>query len=302
MRPQSFPVTETFRGYRLDRFLMEMLPRMSRASIQEAIETRVSLASGAGPKSARRLVPGEIVTIRPREAVGAADMPDDAGASGVEIPVLLERAGWIAVDKPAGLSSVPTARRPGADVASILGLAPAHRLDRFTSGCLLLTREAAAARFFDAAFREGRIRKEYVAVVEGSPSEDVFEIDAPLGQDVNSRVPGRVAVRPDGAAARTRFEVIARLPGRSMVRALPLTGRKHQLRAHLAHAGFPIVGDLLYGGDERRFVRWQLGQPVEIPEGLVPGRHLLHARSLAFTDADGESLLIEAPWPADFPG
>lgn len=292
MTPQDFAVTEAFRGFRLDRFLQEMLPRMSRASIQEAIATRVSLSSGAAPKPARKLVPGEIVTIRPREA----KTPFVGG-----VAVLLEREGWLVVNKPAGLSSVPTARRPGEDVVSVLGLAPAHRLDRFTTGCLLLTRDAEAARFFEAAFREGRVHKEYVAVVEGSPAEDAFEIDAPLGRDEGSRVPGKMAVRADGAPAQTLVEVLERLPGHAIVRARPRSGRKHQIRAHLAHAGFPIVGDVLYGGDERRFIRLQLGQRVETPEGLVPGRHLLHARALEFVAPEGDRVIIEAPWPDDFP-
>ena len=293
MNPQAFPVTNAFRGMRLDRFLQEMLPRMSRASIQDAIATRVMLASGAEPKSSRRLTVGEIVTIAPREAAALND---------VAIPVLVERAGWVVIDKPAGIASTPSARRPGADVATQLGLAPAHRLDRFTSGCLLLTRDAVTARFFDAAFRERRVEKEYVAVIEGSPASDAFVIDAPLGPDTSSRVPGKVAAIASGVAACTRVEVITRLGDRTLVRARPLTGRRHQIRAHLAHAGHPIVGDLLYGGDERRFIRFQLGQPVETPEGLMPGRHLLHAHRLAFTDPSGERIEVEAALPADFGG
>lgn len=290
MNPQVFAVTEAFRGMRLDRFLKEMLPRMSRASIQDAIPTRVALASGAEPKPARRLVVGEVVTIAPRRA-GA--MPD-------VVPVILaEGSGWLVIDKPAGIASTPSARRPGEDVATLFGLPPAHRLDRFTSGCLVLTRDAETARFFDAAFRERRIEKEYVAVVAGAPACDLFQIDAPLGPDASSRVPGKVTANASGSPACTRVEVIARLESRSVVRARPLTGRRHQIRAHLAHVGHPVVGDLLYGGDERRFIRFQLGQPCGTQDGLMPGRHLLHASRIAFTDPTGRRIEVEAPWPAD---
>ena len=286
MEPQSFPVTDAFRGMRLDRFLQAMLPRMSRSSIQDAIGERVSLASGLEPRPSRRLAVGDVVTIRPRPSTTSA---------AIEVPVLLDREAWLVVDKPAGLGTTPTARRPGADLATLTGASPAHRLDRFTSGCLVLTRTAGAARFFDAAFRERRVRKEYVALVEGSPSRESFEVDAPLARDETSRVPGRMRADAAGATALTHVEVIARLEATTLVRARLVTGRRHQIRVHLAHAGHPIVGDLLYGGDERRFVRFQLGQSVE------SGRHLLHASQLAFEDECGAPIVVGAPWPADFP-
>ncbi len=291
---QSFPVTDAYRGMRLDRFLQRMLPRMSRASIQAAIATRVSLASGVEAKPSRRPAVGDLVTIGPR---AATSMP------GVVIPMLAEGAGWLVVDKPAGIASTPGSRRPGPDVATLLGLPPAHRLDRGTSGCLLLTRDQATARCFDLAFRARCVEKQYIAVVEGSPANDVFAIEAPLGPDTTSRVPGKVAVFASGAPAATHIEVLAHMGDRTLLRARPLTGRRHQIRAHLAHVGHPIVGDLLYGGDERRFIRFQLGQPVETPAGLVAGRHLLHAHRLAFLDpASQERIEVAAPWPADFGG
>lgn len=289
----SFPVTEAYRGMRLDRFLQRMLPKMSRASVQAAITERVTLASGALAKASRRLVVGDEVSIGSRVATAA--VPD------VAVDILASGEGWIVVDKPPGLASTPNARRPGADLATRLGVAPAHRLDRFTSGCLLATRDAAAARWFDLAFRDGLVEKDYVAVVEGSPREAVFEVDAPLGADARSRVTGKVGVAADGSPAITRFEVLARDGERTLVRALPRTGRRHQIRVHLAHAGHPIVGDVLYGRDERQFIRLQRGQKVQAPPGLVPGRHLLHACRLAFVAPESRARIeVHAPWPADF--
>lgn len=147
----TFPVTEAFCGMRLDRFLQHMLPKMSRASVQAAIEERVTLASGAEAKASRRLVLGDAVTIGRRANVAA--VPD------VAVPILASGNGWIVVDKPAGLATTPSARRPDADLATRLAVAPAHRLDRFTSGCLLATRDAVAARWFDRAFARERSRR-----------------------------------------------------------------------------------------------------------------------------------------------
>jgi len=288
----SFPVTDAYRGMRLDRFLQQMVPRMSRASVQAAIAERVTLASGAVAKPSRRLAVGDVVAIGPRSSAVVCD---------VGVDILVDGGGWVVVDKPAGLGSTPSSRRPGADVATALGLAPAHRLDRFTSGCLLLTRDAATARAFDRAFREQGIEKDYLAVVEGLPAAHRFEVSAPLGVDAGSRVTGKVGVCATGAPAETHFEVLARHGDRTLLHARPRTGRRHQIRVHLAHIGHPIVGDVLYGGDERRFIRLQRGQPVDAPPGLVPGRHLLHAARIAFADpATQQRVEVCAPWPADF--
>lgn len=287
-----YPVTFSWRGHRLDRFLQAMVPRMSRTAIQNALATRVRLSSGAEPKASRRLVEGEVVTIL---AIEPAAVPT------IALPVLAEGAGWLAIDKPAGVAATPNARRPGTDVASRLGLAPAHRLDRGTSGCLLLTRDAATARHFDLAFRQRRIGKEYLAVVDGTLAADEFVVDAPLGIDPRSRVTNKVAVAAEGAPASTRCVVLARGSDRTLVRALPATGRRHQIRVHLAHVGHPIVGDLLYGADERQFIRFQRGQPVDAIPGVAPGRHLLHAHRLVFPAPGSDGPIeVRAPVPTDF--
>jgi 23S rRNA-/tRNA-specific pseudouridylate synthase len=295
VEPQTFVVTERWAGERLDRFLQAMIPRMSRAAVQQALATRVSLSSGLPPKASRRLVAGEEVKIAPREATGPRPAP----------PVLLvEGAGWAIADKPPGMPSVPSARHPGVDAATVLGLAPAHRLDRFTSGCLLLTRTRGAARHFAAVFEQGLARKVYAAVVRGLPEREHWDCEAPIGPDEGSRVPGRMAVLPlDAPGARpalTRFRVVVYAGSCALVAAWPATGRRHQVRVHAASSGHPMVGDLLYGGDERDFVRFQLGRPVAVPEGLAAGRHLLHARVLEVPVPEGGIVRAVAPWPDDF--
>lgn len=294
---RTYVVGARWRGERLDRFLQAMVPRMSRSSVKEALAGRVTLASGLEPKASRRLVIGERVTLRPRAP----------GGSPAEAPPTLARGlGWAVVDKPAGMTSVPHARHAGRDAATVTGLAPAHRLDRFTSGCLLLTSTPTAARHFVAAFAGGRVDKEYAAVVEGWPEWQSCTQEAELGEARDSRVPGRMAAGGRDAreaCTELRCAVRAEVAGRrwALVVARPRTGRRHQIRVHLAMAGHPVVGDLLYGGDERRFVRFQLGQPIDTPPGVVAGRHLLHARRLRAPAPEGGGLVATAPWPRDFP-
>ena len=293
---ERFVVADSERGLRLDRFLSRRIPRMSRTSVQEAIASRVTLSSGAAPKPSRQVHAGEVVTILPRTVPVAPEREQPA--------ILHEAEGWMIVDKPAGLSTTPTASKPGEDLVSLTGLHPAHRLDRFTSGCLVLTWTPEAARHFEAVFRRQLGCKEYLAIVHGVPAAPRFTVSAPIARDESSRVPTkmRAAARADahGADAATDVELLATDGRVSLVRASPLTGRRHQIRVHLAHAGHPLVGDLLYGGDERDFVNWQLGRRIEIPDGLEAGRHLLHAASLTIPDLDGLPVQVRAPEPADF--
>jgi len=278
-----------------------MVPKMSRSSVQLALsEGRVVLASGTEAKASRRLVLGERVTLFGRSATGELPAPP---------PVLARGEGWVVVNKPAGMRTTPTSRDPGRDVYSLTGLSPAHRLDRFTSGALLLTDDPDAARYFEPAFREGRVAKEYAAILQGRPDQPSWTCSDPIGPEQGSRVQSKVTWCATGTAgaqdAETHFAVAATIERTdgdwTLVRAAPRTGRRHQVRVHAAASGHPLVGELLHAGDERDFVRFQLGQAVELPAGIEPGRHLLHARSLAFTAPTGEGVVVVAPWPADYP-
>jgi len=180
----------------------------------------------------------------------------------------------------------------------------AHRIDRETSGVLLVARGHEVASFLTRAFARRTVDKTYLALVKGAPPDEGL-IDLPLKLlDTPSHVmmgPAR-AGDPDGLPARTRYRVVRRFAAHALCEASPETGRQHQIRVHMAALGHPIVGDKLYGAGEELFMR-------SCDEGVTPEllacfdnlpRHALHAHRLTFPHpATGASITVEAPLPAD---
>jgi len=231
------------------------------------------------------------------------------------LDIVHEDDALLVVNKPAGLVCHPTKGDERSSLVGRMRLAfgaehDAHllnRLDRETSGLLLLAKGDANARELRRLLERGRVVKEYVAVVHGWPDGEEGTIDAPIGLAENSAVAVRRGVRADGKEARTNFEVEQRFEreeGRfAVLRLLLSTGRTHQIRVHLAHLGHPIVGDKIYGGDERAyldFTRRELSEARRI--ALMLPCQALHARSLRF-DWRGEARTIAvepASWFTDF--
>lgn len=216
--------------------------------------------------------------------------------------VLGETADYLAVDKPAGLLVHPT--KPGGprtlwdglrellsyEVAVGGQVSLINRLDRETSGVVLIAKSASAARAAGLAMQRGEIRKEYLAFVFGHPDWEAREVDAPIirqGEVGESPVYLKRCVHPDGAEARTKFETVSRLTrpdGRrfSLVRARPLTGRTHQIRVHLAHAGHPVLGDKLYADGEGHYLEFvKSGWLPAMESALWLPRHALHCGMMA---------------------
>jgi len=223
---------------------------------------------------------------------------DDALASPRSLPTALaviHEDGWlVAIDKPPGLASQPPRQRAAGELTAQEHLALQiaardgrrfeplliHRLDRLTTGVLLFARQHDASRALARTWAEGRVDKRYLAVVCGDPGEALRVVDGPIGPD--SAAPGRYRVNRDGRPARTDVKRLAASGGYALVEVHPLTGRTHQVRVHLAHAGFPVAGDPLYGGG-----------------GRVP-RPFLHASTLALPHLKGRKRLrLDAPMPPD---
>lgn len=182
-----------------------------------------------------------------------------------------------------------------------------HRLDRETSGLVVAARASAARRALERQFSAGTVAKHYLAVVRGEVAAD-FVCDAAIGHSTTSSIALRRSAAADSKQARparTDFRVLERAPGRTLLECVPATGRTHQIRVHLEHAGFPVLGDKLYGrpdADYLEFVRRMKagGDPRDTPAGQ-PSRQLLHAASLEFEHPDsGERLRFESPSPPEF--
>jgi 23S rRNA pseudouridine1911/1915/1917 synthase len=293
-----FKVYPMYDGWRLDRFIHARVPRLSRTRVQEMIHSQTALG-GEPLRSSRRVREGEeilLLRLRPEEP----PVPR-------RIDILFEDACLAAVAKPAGLPVHSTARYFKNTLAALLrerfpSARPsiAHRLDRETSGIVLvgLTREAAIT--LKAAFREHRVRKRYLALVAGRPPEEGL-VDLPLGPDLESGIRIKMAVREDGLPSRTRFRTLESRGAFSLVEALPETGRQHQIRAHLAAIGHPLVGDKLYSGDPTLMLEFlETGWSESLASKLLLPRQALHAAGIAFPHpASGEGVSLECPLPED---
>lgn len=236
----------------------------------------------------------------------------------VDFRVIDESADWLVVDKPAPLIVHPANRKPEptllGGVEHLLayeienGARPAvvNRLDRDTSGLVLVAKHRLAARELGMIFDRREAAKEYLAIVSGWPGDDVWTVDAPIlraGSLGPSAIWVRQIVHAEGRRCLTRFEVLRRFRRPegdfALLRCFPETGRMHQLRVHLAHSGHPIVGDKLYHGDGACYLEWMArGWSPELAARLHLPRHALHAAVLALP-WQGEPRRWECPLPDD---
>lgn len=300
----EFQVEPNYRGWRLDRYLCAKIRRISRTRAQELIAN--DLVSETRLKASSLVTPGLRFRLRKRVLDEPTVPPPEA------LLELYRDEALLVLDKPPGLPIHPTARYHAATLVAQLKekygpdfrADPAHRLDRETSGLLVCARTLAASRALMRAFAGGEVHKEYLAICEGD-LPDRFEVDAPITEGTALI---RIAVRIDpegGKPARTRFLVERRFERDGarfcLVRCFPETGRQHQIRIHLRHRGYPLVGDKMYGPDPGYFDRFSKRQ-LE-PEAWVRlrlPRHALHAARIELVHPSTRAkVTFESPLPDD---
>ncbi len=277
-------------GERLDAFLARRCDDLSRSYARRLIDDGLVTVNARPAKPATRLAPGDRVhaDIPPPQVVEL--LPED-----IPLTIVYQDGDILVVDKPAGLTVHPAPGHPrGTLVNALLALVPelagvagtlrpgiVHRLDKDTSGLLVVARNERAQRSLSRQLKERQVRKTYLALVYGVPRPPDGVIEAPIGRHPRNRK--KMAVVAGGREAETRYRTRQVMDGYALLEVEPVTGRTHQIRVHLAAIGHPVVGDATYG---RR--------------STLVSRQFLHAWRLAFAlPASGRLVEFESPLPED---
>ena len=285
-------VGEEGEAQRIDNYLLRRLKGVPKSHVYRVLRSGQVRVNSGRVRPDYRLRTGDRVRLPPLRLPAAARRP---APRPLDLPVVHEDAALLVIDKPSGIAvhggsgisyGVIESLRAARPQAKFLELV--HRLDRDTSGLLMVAKKRSALLELHRMLREGEVEKRYVAAVQGRWRGGARELNAALHKYVTASGERRVSVREGGVRALTRVRPLAAADAFSLLELTLLTGRTHQIRVHLAHAGHPVVGDDKYGDFElnRALAR----------DGVT--RLLLHAHRLVFRDpSSGVRLRLEAPWP-----
>ncbi|MEM7797566.1 MAG: RluA family pseudouridine synthase [Chloroflexota bacterium] len=288
---------EEMSGYRLDKALRILYPELSRSQWQRLVRSGEVTMKGAPVRANYKVVGGETVRAHMPPPEPSDIIPED-----IPLDLIYEDDDMMAINKPAGLVMHPAVGHLSGtlanavvfhypdvlDVGGVRRPGLVHRLDKDTSGVVLVAKNDRALNYLISQFKDRTVKKVYMALVDGHISPERALIDAPIGRNPDERK--RMAVLEPGRTAsvqpsQTRYELTEMFDEHSLVTCYPVTGRTHQIRVHLAYIGYPIVGDYIYG--RRR-------------PSIRLGRHFLHASRITFKRASDEmELTLEAPLPAN---
>lgn len=283
-------------GQRIDNFLRNELPGVPKGRVYRLLRRGEVRVNGGRVRAQYKLREGDEVRIPPARIDTGGPAPPAEQAAAMLDSVLYEDKRLLVIDKPAGLAvhggsgidfgAIELLRHARPDLKD---LALVHRIDRETSGCLVMAKRRSALRELHRRFREGQVEKSYLALVVGDWQYGAQVIDVPLL--VTNRKGGErhVVASDKGKAARTRVALSRTYGVFSLLHCAPETGRTHQIRVHLQHAGHPILGDDRYGDEDANRQARRLGL----------SRLFLHAQSIAFADENGNELHFTAPLADD---
>ena len=300
---------EYFGEERLDRYLAGRFPTWSRSTLHDWIDAQQVLVDGTLRKPSYRVGHGMTISVLSWPLKAPSEKPVEP--QDIPLDIVWEDARLAVVNKPAGLVVHPGAGCPDGTLANALAfryrklsglngsMRPGivHRLDKDTSGLLVVAFDDEAHRFLAAQLADRSLSRTYDALVWGLPEEG--RVDLPIGRDPRNRV--RMAVVSDGRSAGTRVKVPRPGSPCSLVECALETGRTHQIRVHLSHGGSPVVGDSVYGGGKEWLDRIQpMDKTVARSVLNAIDRQCLHARALRLVHPDGSEHSFQSPWPADF--
>jgi len=283
-------------GQRVDNFLRRELPGVPKGRLYRLIRRGEVRVNGGRVRAEYRLKDGDEVRIPPVRINEEGAPPPQAMAAAIVDHVLFEDKRLLVIDKPSGVAVhggsgvshgvIELLRHARPDLRD---LSLVHRLDRETSGCLVLAKKRSALRALHEKFREGVVEKNYLALVVGDWQLGDQLIDSPLRVTHRQGGERHVIVSADGKSAQTRVRLSRTFGRYSLMQCSPLTGRTHQIRVHLLSEGFPIAGDERYGDPDANAEARKFGLP----------RLFLHAQSIAFPDEHGNELHFTAPLADD---
>lgn len=323
--PEHLVVPEERAGLELDEFLCLSFPLVNKGFLRRQVRDGAVLVDGNAARPSQHLRRDQVVSVEFEEEAA----PIQPVAPVERVPILHEDDAVLVVDKPADLAVEPERwRRDAACLSGALIMEAVdrvggfdeegrpqegalewrprlvHRIDKDTSGCVLVAKDLETERALRTAFEDGRVQKDYLALAEGEWFEDEPRlIDQPIAP--GPRRSGRMAVRSDGRPSQTRVVPEERFRGYTLLRCSPLTGRTHQIRVHLSDAGFPLVVDPLYGRrDTLKLSDFKPGYKVKrgAVERPLLDRLALHAWRITFPDLTTPAappITVEAPLPAD---